>query len=338
MRRTVMMMLLGAGLLSGCGVQETMLGSRRGYLFSGFDRLTVPGRTVEVQTRLQQGDLLDDQPGFVVRYYLDGQLLKVARTNEEGRSIIHFTPESEGDHVLTAELSPNGFRTAPPDPVQILVRAVPAETPLVVVDIDKTLVEAGFITVLIGDPRPLQDSPRVMDRLAGEYSIVYLTHRPDYLSPKSKAFLREHGYPEAPLLLSETAGMPAGSREFKTKRLGELADQFGNMKIGIGDMVSDAQAYIDNDLQAYLIVRPARAIAVPALRALADSIQQLPETVQVVRGWDEVEKGIFDGTRYPKQRVIRWLRREATTRAATQPDVPTQPAAAPSRRSKETDQ
>lgn len=307
------LLLLVAAL--GCGAQDVILGTERGYLFTGYDRLALPGEEVQLKTRIQAGDFLQDQPGLVVRYYHDGELYRATETNDEGVAQVAFTPEKPGDYIFRAEVSAVGLPDTPPKPLDILVACRESDAPMVVIDMDKTLVASGFHRVIAGDPEPMEGSVEVVSRLANRTTIVYLTHRPEYFGPKSKQWVRDNGYPRGPMLLSSVGGFVKGSRAFKSERLAQLGKRFKALEVGVGDKVGDALAYHENDLQAYLIppIDYDDATA-DELRTWADEIYELPDAVQVVYGWDEVRRGIYQDEGFPPGRVVDRLRRLAEQR------------------------
>jgi hypothetical protein len=160
-----------------------------------------------------------------------------------------------------------------------------------------------------------------MQRLANDYSIVYLTHRPEYFGPKSKGWLADNDYPRAPVLLSDIAGFVAGSGEFKSTRLAEIRKDFSNIRIGIGDKISDAQAYHDNDITAYLIVMPEMYPSPAETLRLAEQIAALPEAIQVVTSWDQIGAGIYQDEKFPPSRMVSILEGMARQQQTTpQPD------------------
>jgi len=303
---------------SGCGAQGVLLGTKGSYLFTAMDALALPGEEIDLRAQLRAGDFLQGRSGYAVRFYRDGQLYKVAETDAEGVAAVAFTPPAAGDVEFTAALAPLGLEDEPPAPRQLLVACRPAEAPMVVVDMDKTVVATGFETVLVGDPEPMARSQEVLADLAGDHTIVYLTHRPDYFSVKSKGWLRKHGYPRGPLLLSTLGGFLKGSGAFKRARIAELKQRFTGIEIGIGDKVSDAQAYHDNGLRAFLIVQVPEGADAPTYEAMREDLAPLADAVQVVTGWQQVADALAGKGSYPPsamQQRLGALAAEAEARA-----------------------
>ena len=313
MKRAAAALLLATVLVSagGCGAQNVLFGGRQGYLFTASDAVTLPGEEVLLRAHLQGGDLLRAQPGYVVRFSRGGEFYKAAETDRDGVAAVSFTPPGAGDYVFRVEPSPNGFPDQPPEPVEALVLCRRADTPIVIVDLDKTVVASGFQQVLVGKPEPMADSVEVMKRLAKDYTVIYLTHRPDLFGPKSRAWLREHAYPRGPLLLSDIGGFLKGSGAFKSAMLGDIRRRFTGNAVGIGDKVSDVVAYHENGLRAFLVVQPDETAGAGSLRQLADSLDPLPDAVQVVTGWREIERAVFQGATFPKTELQERLRKRA---------------------------
>jgi len=311
--------LSASALAGGCGAQEQLLGSSGAYLPTAGDALALPGRAVDLHAQLRAGDLLRGQAGWDIRFYRDGELFKVAETDDDGEAVVSFTPPAAGDYVFTVAAAPGGLADDPPPPQMLLLACRAPDTPLAVVDLDKTVVASGFEAVLLGSPKPMSGSREVLRRLAEGHTIVYLTHRPDYFANKSKAWLRDNGYPAGPLLLSTLGGFLGGSGRFKAETLERLKQRFGRVEIGIGDKVSDARAYHDNGMKAILILHLPAPGDAPAMEALAGELDSLPKDVHVVTDWQQVSEVLAGRADHPPAAMARRLRdlaAEARHRAA----------------------
>lgn len=296
------MLWLSASMLGGCGAQELMLGTKGDYLFTVMDAVTAPGTETQLRVRIRGGDFLRGQPGLAVRFYRDGRLFRVAETSNDGTAAVTFTPDAPGDYEFVVQVAAAGLRQMPPEPETLLVACRAPDAPMAVVDLDKTVVASGFEAVLLGSPKPMAESQRVLGRLAQTRSIIYLTHRPDYFGPKSRRWLADNGFPRGPLLLSTLGGFLKGSEAFKAGRIAELQETFSKIEIGIGDKISDGQAYLDSGMRAIVIldIPPEGEPDRPAeLEAIAKELGSLGDKAQVVTGWDQVEKALFDGASYP---------------------------------------
>lgn len=298
----IAVLLVAAAVLGGCGARDLMLGTKSDYLFTVMDSVAAPGVQTQLHVQIRGGDFLRGQPGLAVRYYRDGKLFKVTETGDDGIASVSFTPDSPGDYEFVVQIAAAGLREMPPAPETLLVACRATEAPMVVVDLDKTVVASGFEAVLLGKAKPMAQSQRVLARLASERSIIYLTHRPDYFGPKSRRWLAENGYPRGPLLMSTMGGFLKGSESFKAGRIAELKKTFSKIEIGIGDKISDGQAYLDNGMRAIVILDMPPEDDLDRredLRELAKKLGTLGDKAQVVTGWDQVEKALFDGASYP---------------------------------------
>jgi hypothetical protein len=290
---------------------NVFLGTDQGAIFYSFDALAEPNESIQLTVRLQDSKLrgvADAQIG----YYLKDARVGIARTNQDGLAQLKWKSLSTGNYDFTAQiLSPPAgkdpkLKQVIPVPLFVMVRK--SDTQFVVIDLDHTLVDSSFFKVLMGLGRPMADSQRVTKQIAKKYSILYLTHRPDLMTHRSKGWLRQQGYPLGALLVSKMSQALGNSGKYKTARLTELKESFPNIKIGIGDKITDAQSYLENGLESYLI--PHYNDDDPEdLRDMAREIRLLTiyGPVQVVGNWQQIERGIFEGKKYPAERFARWL-------------------------------
>ena len=79
----------------------------------------------------------------------------------------------------------------------------------------------------------------------------------------------------------------------------------------IGDKLSDAQAYVDNGMEAYLI--PHYKQKAKDMRLMAYDLRQLRggKRLHVVGGWREIEEAIFEGKEFRARDFARRLEQEA---------------------------
>jgi hypothetical protein len=301
---------------TGCGLANMIWGKDGRYLLNGSDVLAVPGHPVAVTVRLQGGDFLLDKPGVAVRFARDGKVVADVVTDDEGYATICFTPPAPGDYVFTASVVPEALSPAPP-PAEILVSCRPAAAPLLFIDLDKTIVDAGFKQVLVGNPEPMRLSQDVLGRLAADYTVVYLTYRLDYLGPKTKAWLAEKAYPRGPVLMADFREVVGGtSGAYKSEVLQDLRLWFTGRAFGVGDKISDVQAYAAHDIEPLLLLRIDEPADAAGLKKKAASLQPLPDSVQVVADWSQIESAVAGRATYPCRAVQRqWREKAAALRA-----------------------
>lgn len=280
---------------------QNMFATDSGYLLYAQDVIVTPGTEVSLKAKLRGGPLLTGKNLTQIRFYIGGAFVNSALTDENGDCSLKFTPRQTGDYIFTVEVDPIGFDDKAPAPVKLLLACRDGGEPIIVVDLDKTLVADGFDKVLLSKAEPMADSVTVMTTLAKTNTIVYLTHRPDLLGPKSKNWLAENKYPTGPVLLSNADQFAEGSEAFKTKMLKELKDNFRNANIGIGDKISDARAYQANSITPYLILSIAPDASSFSLKRLAASLNDLDDRVQVVTSWQQIAEGILQSKDFPRR-------------------------------------
>ena len=281
---------------------EIFLATENSVLFYAFDTLAYPNTPVDLVVKLQTVRRAKGISGVEVGFGDGDKLLGTAETDDSGVAKLTWTPPTEGDYKLQARIrkasgdaSADLLRTAP---APLLVSARAKGTRFVVIDLDHTVVDSSFFRVLVGGAKPMADSVAVTNRIAKKYSLIYLTHRPDLLTRKSKQWLREHGYPSGPLLVSELRESLGDSGKFKTARLKDVRKLYSNVAIGIGDKYSDAQAYVDNGLTAYLI--PHYKQKPKDMLKTAKQVRRLEGKgrLNVVSGWKQIEQGIFGSKKF----------------------------------------
>ena len=292
------------------------LGAEHGVVFYGFDVLVKPNEMVRLAARLRTPRLIGDIEDATVGFFHDDKLVGQVVTDDEGWAILNWDPNGPGDYDLEVRIL-----KAPEDedqdmvnvtPAPLFVRVRQADTRFVVIDLDHTLVDSSFTRVLVGGGTPMADSQRVAKRIAKKYDIIYLTHRPDLMMHTSKTWLRRYKYPPGPLLVSKLTQALSSSEKFKAAKLAEVLKEFPNVQIGIGDKLGDAKAYAQNGLRAYLIPHYDHQDA-EEMREMAQAIRALPaeSKIQVVNGWQQVEKGIFKDKSFNAEEFAKWLDKEA---------------------------
>lgn len=288
--------------------------SEQGAVFVAYDTLGYPGQPVDLVARLVAAKGLQPIPEATVGFYQDSKLLGSSRTDANGYARVQVTPGKEGDYQFAARVTavpagvPQEMLQITPSPILLSARAKEAE--LVIVDLDHTVVDASFVRVLVGGARPMAGSADVLGKIARKYTVVYLTHRPDVLTRRSKEWLKGNGFPPGPMLVSQVSDVFDSGR-FKTAKLSALRRSYPNAAIGIGDKISDAQAYVASGMTAYLIPHYKRKA--DDMREMAAEIRKLRGNgrLNVVSGWDEIEQGIFRGKTYPAAAFAQQLESQA---------------------------
>ncbi|NLX60021.1 MAG: App1 family protein [Phycisphaerae bacterium] len=313
-RRHWVALVWAASALALAGCQPTSE-VRSGLLLQGFDTLAYPDQEVMLTARLQGGDYLKGMEGYLIGFYESNLRIGGVRTDDEGLAEIAFKPQGEGNHVILARLEDPDVRKYAVPAVEIVVAAWPREKAMAVVDLDRTVVQSGFAEVMAGRAEPMDHSQQVLHRLTRDRTVIYLTHRPDMFTEQSKQWLRKYDYPLGPLLVSTLSEFIKGSREFKNARVHALKQSFPGITLGIGDKVSDAEVYLDNQMRAVLIIHPDDMPTAEVVRIWIQRLRRLPEKVDVVDNWLQVEEVLFQEKRYPPSQAIERLSQLANQRA-----------------------
>jgi len=283
---------------------------RMGAVLLARDVLAEPDKEVALEASLRTGLRFGGIEGKRLQFLLGDQTVAELRTNSSGDVAARWTPPPKpGNHVLTVRVHPQDQPAQPVADTALFVAARAADTPLVIVDLDKTVVQSGFAWVLLGQAKPMTGASVVLQRLAKDHTIVYLTHRPDFLGATSKNWLTEHSFPPGPVLTSTLGSFLSGSGTYKTGRLEAIRKAFKNIVVGIGDKLSDAKAYADTGLPSILILQVDWSGDDPKdYEKLADGLAALPDSVQVVTNWSQIASILFNQTASPKKEMEQRLR------------------------------
>ncbi len=301
-------------LLIGCGSQSFFLDSQGDTLFQAFDTVAAPGAEVDLIAKIQAGDYLGGVQGRSVQFVRNGAVVGQAVTDSTGIARVKWTaPTQIGQHELSAQLQPSGDDPTAYDAEPLLVSVLTADQKILLSDIDDTISHSPARDILFGTPDAFDDAADVLKRArSAGYSLVYLTHRPDYYTRKSRMWLADKGFPRAPILTSDVEGFVSGSGTFKTKRLGQLMQTHTNVQVAVGDKISDCQAYTANGVPT--AIRIMTMASTPSeLRAQATELEGLDPSVHVVTSWKQVEKIIFEGASYPRTNMQAMLRAKASS-------------------------
>ena len=300
----------------GTGMISTIVGKMPPALVLG-DALIHPGETAHVGITLGRGfgsTTIKNYPGrTVVITDAAGMTVHEGRTDDDGGIVFERKFDKVGTHFFRAAVD-GKVEDTDVRPALFGVYVRQKSTPVVVCDLDKTLVQSGFLKVLIGVAKPFPHAAEVMHRVVNEkkITVLYLTHRNDFFDSMSKYWLREHGFPPGPLFTSDVAGLLEGSGKFKTSELARVKERFPNIRLAIGDKISDSNAYVANKVPSILIPD------VDWEKDKADYWQErvaemrtVNANVTVCRGWFEIEEAIFDGKSFPPGRLIDRLKEMA---------------------------
>ena len=297
--------------------ESAVIGVEEGVLLTAYDSLTHPGQSTPLIARLARGSDLKPIGGVTISFYQDDvTFIGTAVTDSRGIAQIDILPTRVGDYRFTAQITemasflPQSWLTVSPAP--LLVAARDPETPLALVDLDRTVARSDFIQAVHEQAKPILDSRSVLARLGHRYSLVYLVHHPQAMSRQAKLWLSDRSFPSAPLLLV-WHDPQAGDAETDTqRRVQEVQETFPQSELLITGNLRDAAEPADGSaLTTFWLVQVEQDPQ--ALRSLADQMSD-PWAVgqaQVVDDWRQIEVSVFHGVRGSPAQLAERLRRLA---------------------------
>jgi len=235
--RTSIVSVILAGLALAGGCEAPMISADDTILTEGGRS---PIRVVAWRPGLVQFGRRIPDVGIVV--YVDGKEVYRGKTNREG--YMDVDPRfPEGATRFEARAVIDGTELS--DTARVFKVKGPT---IVVVDIDQTISNTDYDSLLSGEDddlksQPLPDAPEVLHRIAEDFTICYLTARPRELLDKTKRWLRTHKFPAAPVVSSESLGDVMNQQKYKQTTIAEIKDSVPHVLIGIGDSVTDSEAY-----------------------------------------------------------------------------------------------
>jgi phosphatidate phosphatase APP1 len=241
-----------------------------------FDELAVAGKVVTLRAKLERGKAGRDVKGAKISF----EILHVPKSAEEQKPVYQKLCETftDSDGVAAAELK--GFfagrhlirctyLACPEVKAVSRVFVIKPEMPILVTDIDRTIADIstlGFLTSKPEDVPVMPGAVEALQKLSKKYLVVYLTARDDTFLPATMEWLQVKGFPEGPVFfsdLSKTAFL-GSARKFKSARLAVWRKAGINLKVGVGDRPEDAQAYLANNMEAFILTGKPDELAVRA--------------------------------------------------------------------------
>lgn len=134
---------------------------------------------------------------------------------------------------------------------ELFLEVLPASAQVVVTDIDGTLTSSEWaaVTDIIGlaPPEAHPGAAEVMTTLAARgYSMLYLTARPEWMTPVTREWLALRGFPPGVLhtTLSALGAVGGPAAAYKTTELASLSTELGLVPAwAFGNKDTDAEAY-----------------------------------------------------------------------------------------------
>jgi hypothetical protein len=243
--------------LMGCEAFDEVINFEREDSFIiPYDALSPFGETVRLEAKVEYIDGLSGIRGETLVLEYDGEDVASALTDSGGLAIFEFDPPKAGDYDFTVKLAEDSARKAEEAPLMLCVRE--PGTRFIVTDVDKTISDASYTEFLRTEAKkikPVKGSEDVLNDLSKRYSIIYLTAREEMFRRKTKIWMEDKDFPTGPVFFWSWNSNELSHEAYKTQLLAKLKAQWPNIVAGFGDLPGDAQAYISNDIPAFIIRR-----------------------------------------------------------------------------------
>lgn len=225
--------------------------------------LTQPGRHVK---------------GLEVTMFAGGREIHRGKTDENGHLEVHAHLPAKAE-VFEARTVIDGKDVRATG----RIHRWPQRT-IVLVDIDETISNTDYQTLLSGKATdvgstPLPHSVEAMTEIARRFNVAYLTARPRELLDKTRRWIKSEGFPDGPVLTSDTLGDWIHQSEYKLRVLKHSQKVFPNILIGIGNTAGDAEAYGQSGMLTVVVTK--------------DNIEGFGLHGVLARNWQDIRK-FFD--------------------------------------------
>ena len=225
-------------------------------ILQGHDALVLNGDQTEIKAKLEDDSMLRrDLKGFSIEFSLNGKIIGVVKTDDDGIAKLRWIPTGLGTYKIGLKLVANpGYKASEH---YAIVRVIGEKKLVFVVDIDNTIAMSDPVSFLFGDSskiRPMPGAQEALKELASRWQILYLTARLDNFVGKTKLWLDYWKFPKAPVYFWGLFGnLPFDRSKYKALILNRLRKRHQNILVGVGDRPHDIRAYRQNGLRAYFL-------------------------------------------------------------------------------------
>ncbi|MCP4594837.1 MAG: hypothetical protein GY842_29255 [bacterium] len=282
MRTTLRTGGTGGIALAVCAVTSAL---GRPPVLSVDDAVVVPGDKTYLVAYVEREPLLGirrDVEDIKVRFQVDGEPVGDDRTNDDGRAKVKCTLAS-GIRRFSALATVDGKLLQATGRVFTWQR----ERVIIAVDVDDTIARTDYTELIFDDDEDEVDAhkraAKTLERMAGDFHIVFLTARPRFLLEKTRGWLREKDFPAGPVITAKGLRQTARPERFKREVLKDLRKRWPTLLIGIGNSQGDARAYGSSKMLS-IMLEP------------RDGDKDFGRHSIVLRGWKSVAR-LFDANR-----------------------------------------
>jgi hypothetical protein len=184
-----------------------------------------------------------DVKGVVVRFNLDDEQVGSDKTDSEGYATISTNVYLKSLRTYEARARVDGKNLRATGRIHHWRR----DRVAIAVDIDNTIARTEVRKLMsekkADDLDPVKGSRKVLEALARDYHILYLTARPRVLLEQTRHWIAKNEYPVGPVYTAPGLRQAIRQKTFKKAALAGLRHDWPNLLIGIGDRELDAEAY-----------------------------------------------------------------------------------------------
>lgn len=215
-----------------------------------------PGRRVRLTAHVERRRWLltvRRLAGVPVEFQSNGRLLGTAVTDEQGRATLSHEFGS-GNRGYSARVVYDNIEFTSDGGVFVW----PTDHPVIVIDLDETLVMSRYVDIVLRrqDPsQPMPNARKAVRCLAQQFGIIYLSSRARLFRNMTQNWLRRHGFPPGPILHTRDIFAIFHQRKAKTRMVQELKKRGVHVVAGIGDKAGDEQAFSDNNVLPIIIAK-----------------------------------------------------------------------------------
>ena len=229
-----------------------------------------------VKTRLFMQIGLGGEP---VEFLVDGTSIGQTMTGGDGWTRKEFIPKKKGVLELTVRLA-HGKRVKAQSGTAI-IGSVKRTRPIVFVELEATMAHvetptfgpfdlSGFGQTQRSFPQPMPGAAEALTAVSKRAALLYLLVGKTSQSSDVHEWLAEHAFPSGPVFM-----LQPGTRALVSKIESWKDDGWTHIKAGISHNVDSVEEYVDQELQAVMVLDE-------------DAEEDVPEGAIVVSEWKEI--------------------------------------------------
>jgi len=245
-----------------------------------FDALAELNKPVGLHCKVERKNLLrGDLRNANVTISVNGEQIAKVVTDEQGVARASYMPKELGVYTIVFECEEGTDYSEAKASSTLFCRD--KTKPAIVIDIDHTIADIAmerFLVTRTKDIKPLPGAQEVLDELSKTYDLIFLTARDKHLLHRTKAWLDHNRFPSAPVIFRDMSREAFSESKFKTEKIAQIKATWTNITCGIGDKLSDAQAYLANGLKT-IIISPK---------------EELPKQAHSVQQWQQIKELLKD--------------------------------------------